>query len=71
MTSESLRIEHDYPAGHRNRHVPRVCPRCGAPETSDGSCTHCVTTPPAPERLGDATPDGRARLRRMEQVASH
>jgi hypothetical protein len=46
MTSESLRIEHDYPR-HRNRYVPRVCPQCGAPETSDGTCTHCLSEPPA------------------------
>jgi hypothetical protein len=70
MTSESLRIEHDYPAGHRNRHVPRVCPLCGAPETSDGVCTHCAAEPPARERLGDGTPDGQARLLRMERVAT-
>jgi hypothetical protein len=68
MTSESIRIELDYPVGHRNRHVPHVCPLCGAPETSDGACSRCSHTR---ERLDEGTPDGRARLERMERAASH
>ena len=42
MTSESTRIERLYPAGHRDRHTPHTCTRCGHPLTSDCVCTHCA-----------------------------
>jgi hypothetical protein len=70
MTSESVRLERCYPAGHRNRHVPHLCPECLGPLTADGRCTGCGTA-----RLAEPPslrfPDRRARLRRMERVAGH
>ena len=74
MTSESTRIERFYPAGHRDRHTPHVCTRCGHPLTSDSVCTHCadaaeVTPALATERRISRFPDERARLERMEEVA--
>jgi hypothetical protein len=67
MTSESFRIERLYPAGHRNRHTPHLCPRCAAPLTTGGRCTRCEGARRA-DPLTAGFPDRRARLRRMEQI---
>ena len=68
MTSQAVRIEQQYPAGHRNRHTPHLCPDCGGPLTVDGGCTRCVA-PTDAERPVLHFPDRRARLERMERTA--
>lgn len=67
MASESTRIERYYPAGHRDRHRPHLCPECGAPLSADGRCDHCEAALPA-DRRTLAFPDARARLERMERT---
>jgi hypothetical protein len=67
MTSESIRIERYYPAGHRDRHTPHLCPDCSAPLTADGACTHCDSA--RREQAVLQFPNRRARLERMERVA--
>jgi hypothetical protein len=68
MPSEPIRTERHYPAGHRNRHTPHLCPGCLGPLTADGRCTRCTPARrAAPPGLG--FPERRARLRRMERIA--
>jgi hypothetical protein len=71
MTSESIRMEFRYPAGHRNRHIPHLCLECRYPLTSRGRCTHCTgaLAPLARERPVLLYPNRRVRLERMERVA--
>ena len=71
MSSESIRMEFQYPAGHRNRHTPHLCPECGYPMTSGGGCTRCAVAvaPPARERPVLRFPDRQVRLERMERAA--
>ena len=69
MTSESIRIEQQYPAGHHDRHTPHLCPDCGSPLTVDGRCTRCARAAPA-ERLVLHFPDRATRLERMERAAA-
>jgi hypothetical protein len=47
MTSETIQMERVYPAGHQERHSPRLCSACAAPLTAGGHCTrsvHCWRT---------------------------
>lgn len=71
MTSESIRIELQYPTGHRNRHIPRLCPECTYPLTSRGRCTRCAAALLLPAREWPVVryPDRRVRLERMERAA--
>jgi len=67
MTSELTRIEKYYPAGHRDRHTPHLCPDCAGPLTATLRCTRCEAA--RPERPVLRFPDRRERLARMERAA--
>jgi predicted amidophosphoribosyltransferase len=74
MSSESTRIERLYPAGHRDRHMPHLCPDCGRPLKSDGVCPDCAETLQAAPGISAEWRDAplaseRTRLERMERTA--
>ena len=69
MTSESTRLELQYPSGHHDRHTPRLCANCGHPMTSNRVCTNCADAVeaarvPATDRNVLRFPSERARLER-------